>query len=71
MMLQWCSLGGWLAGLLYDYFGFYAPVFAAGIGANILHILVVGILVGAPAPECSLRVACRDGRRATGYQETM
>jgi MFS family permease len=37
--------GGWLAGLLYDVYGFYAPAFAAGIGANILNILVVGMLV--------------------------
>ena len=39
------ALGGWLAGLLYDHFGYYAPAFAAGIGANILNILVVGMLV--------------------------
>ena len=37
--------GGWLAGLLYDYFGYYAPAFAAGIGANMLNLLVVGLLV--------------------------
>ena len=40
------ALGGWLAGLLYDHFGYYAPAFAAGIGANILNLLVVGTLVG-------------------------
>jgi MFS family permease len=39
------ALGGWLAGLLYDHFGYYAPAFAAGIGLNILHLLVVGTLV--------------------------
>ncbi len=39
------ALGGWLAGALYDHYGFYAPAFAAGIGANILNILVVGTLV--------------------------
>ena len=37
--------GGWLAGLLYDHFGYYAPAFAAGIGANILNLVVVGLLV--------------------------
>jgi MFS family permease len=37
--------GGWLAGLLYDHYGFYAPAFAAGIGSNILNILIVGMLV--------------------------
>ena len=40
------ALGGWLAGLLYDHFGYYAPAFAAGIGANILNLVFVGILVG-------------------------
>ena len=39
------ALGGWLAGLLYDHYGYYAPAFAAGIGSNILNILVVGTLV--------------------------
>jgi len=38
--------GGWLAGLLYDHFGYYAPAFAFGIGANILNLMVVGLLVG-------------------------
>ena len=39
------ALGGWIAGLLYDYFGYYAPAFTAGIGANILNLLIVGLLV--------------------------
>jgi MFS family permease len=37
--------GGWLAGLLYDHFGYYAPAFSVGVGANILNILLVGGLV--------------------------
>lgn len=39
------ALGGWLAGLLYDHFGYYAPAFAIGVGANIFNIVVVGLLV--------------------------
>ena len=39
------ALGGWAAGLLYDHFGYYAPAFATGIGANILNLVIVGILV--------------------------
>lgn len=39
------ALGGWLAGLLYDHFGYYAPAFAAGIGTNILNVLIIGALV--------------------------
>ena len=38
--------GSWIAGLLYDHFGYYAPAFAAGIGANLLNLLLVSILVG-------------------------
>jgi MFS family permease len=37
--------GGWLAGLLYDHYGYYAPAFATGIGSNILNLLLVGTLV--------------------------
>ncbi len=40
------AAGGWIAGLLYDHFGYYAPAFAFGIGANILNLMVVGLLVG-------------------------
>jgi MFS family permease len=39
------AAGGWLAGLLYDHFGFYAPAFATGIGTNILNLLIIGVLV--------------------------
>ncbi|MGC2176801.1 MAG: MFS transporter [Bradyrhizobium sp.] len=38
--------GGWIAGLLYDHFGYYSPAFTAGIVANILNLLVVSVLVG-------------------------
>jgi len=37
--------GGWIAGLLYDHFGYYAPAFAGGFGANVLNLLVIGVLV--------------------------
>jgi MFS family permease len=40
------AAGGWIAGLLYDHLGFYAPAFAVGIGANIINMLMVGMLVG-------------------------
>jgi MFS family permease len=39
------AAGGWIAGLLYDHFGYYAPAFATGVGANLLNMLVVGLLV--------------------------
>src|ERR1700674_5763312 len=40
------SAGGWIAGLLYDRLGYYAPAFAVVIGANILNLLLVSVLVG-------------------------
>jgi hypothetical protein len=46
------AAGGWLAGLLYDHYGFYAPAFATGIAFNLLNLMVVGTLVlrrGKPA----------------------
>jgi MFS family permease len=40
------AAGGWIAGLLYDHLGYYAPAFAVGIGANVLNLLMVSMLVG-------------------------
>lgn len=39
------AAGGWMAGAIYDYVGFYAAAFAVGIVFNILNLLVVGALV--------------------------
>jgi MFS family permease len=39
------ALGGWLAGVLYDHFGTYAPAFAAGVAANAINLAIVGMLV--------------------------
>lgn len=39
------AVGGWLAGAIFDRFGFYAAAFAAGIAINLLHVVVVGFLV--------------------------
>lgn len=39
------AAGGWLAGVIFDYAGFYAAAFAAGIAVNFLHLLVIGLLV--------------------------
>ena len=39
------AAGSWLAGVMYDHFGYYAPAFAAGVGTNLLNILVIGTLV--------------------------
>ncbi len=39
------AVGSWLAGLLYDQFGTYAPAFITGIIFNIANVLVIGFLV--------------------------
>lgn len=39
------ALGGWLGGVLYDYFGSYIPAFAAGVGANALNLVLIGTLL--------------------------
>jgi len=38
------AAGGWIAGIIYDHFGFYAPAFATGLGINILNFIVIGTL---------------------------
>ncbi|MFO1158979.1 MAG: hypothetical protein U1E60_09080 [Reyranellaceae bacterium] len=43
------AVGSWFAGSLYDHFGYYAPAFAAGVGFNVLNLLIVGFLVGRTA----------------------
>jgi len=38
------AAGGWLAGRLYDHFGYYAPAFATGIAFNVVNFVLIGIL---------------------------
>ncbi len=37
--------GGWLAGALYDYLGYYAPAFAVGVASNLLNFALIAALV--------------------------
>ena len=39
------AAGGWLAGVIYDWAGFYAPAFAVGILFNLANFALVGALV--------------------------
>jgi MFS family permease len=39
------AAGSWLAGVLYDYFGFYAPAFATGLGFNLANAAIIAGLV--------------------------
>jgi len=38
------ATGGWLAGGLYDYFGYYVPAFAAGIAVNLINFAIIAVL---------------------------
>jgi hypothetical protein len=39
------AFGGWLAGAIYVYAGFYAIAFATGILFNLVHLALIGVLV--------------------------
>jgi MFS family permease len=39
------AVGGWLAGALFDRFGFYTPAFAVGVLFNLFNLALVGFLV--------------------------
>jgi len=47
--------GGWLAGAIYDHFGYYAPALAVGVAFNLFNLALVGTLVLRQRP--SLRTA--------------
>jgi MFS family permease len=53
------AVGGWLAGALYDRFGFYGAAFAAGLVANVLNLVIVGFLAarGWSMPGSRRRIA--------------
>jgi len=39
------AAGSWLAGVIYDYAGFYAPAFATGLAFNLANLVIVGGLL--------------------------
>ena len=39
------AAGSWLAGVIYDYAGFYAPAFATGFAFNLANLVIVGGLL--------------------------
>jgi MFS family permease len=38
------ATGGWLGGVLYDHFGYYAPAFAAGVAVSMINFMIVSTL---------------------------
>jgi MFS family permease len=39
------ATGGWLAGFLYDRFGFYGVAFGTGLVVNLGNLIIIGALV--------------------------
>jgi MFS family permease len=39
------AMGSWLAGVLYDFFGFYTPAFAMGLAFNLANLAIVASLL--------------------------
>jgi MFS family permease len=39
------AAGSWGAGVIYDRAGYYAPAFATGIAANLVHLCIIAALV--------------------------
>ena len=38
-------LGIWVAGRLYDHYGYYAPAFGSGVAFNLVNLAIIGFLV--------------------------
>ena len=38
------ATGSWIGGVLYDYFGYYAPAFAAGVGVSMINFTIIATL---------------------------
>ena len=53
------AFGSWLAGALYDHFGFYAPAFAVGVLFNLANLAVIGFLVARQRASARLAFAYR------------
>lgn len=54
------AAGSWLAGVIYDHYGFYAPAFATGLAFNIANFVIIACLVvlwrGTLAHQTAVRV---------------
>jgi MFS family permease len=55
------AAGSWLAGVIYDYYGYYAPAFATGLAFNIANFAIISGLVvlwrGTRAHQATARVS--------------
>jgi MFS family permease len=57
------AAGGWLAGAIYDYAGFYAAAFAAGIVANLANLAIIGTLASRQSRVAAVVLAPREAPR--------
>jgi MFS family permease len=39
------AFGSWIAGVIYDHFGFYAPAFATGLAFNLINLSILSWLL--------------------------
>ena len=39
------AFGGWSAGVMHDFYGYYAPAFTAGLAANVVNFAIIAALV--------------------------
>ena len=58
------AAGGWVAGVLYDYFGYYLPAFTTGIVFNLMNLVLVGTLVFRRHRDSGFGVALPSGSPA-------
>jgi MFS family permease len=38
------AAGGWIGGVLYDHFGYYAPAFATGVAVSVINFMIISTL---------------------------
>jgi predicted MFS family arabinose efflux permease len=38
------ATGGWLGGILYDHYGYYAPAFATGVAVSGINLMIASTL---------------------------
>jgi predicted MFS family arabinose efflux permease len=38
------AAGGWIGGILYDHFGYYAPAFATGVAVSGVNFMIISAL---------------------------
>ena len=59
MGMSGMAFGSWLAGELYDHFGFYAPAFGVGVLFNLANLCVIGLLVARQSGRERIALAFR------------